>query len=96
MVVVSNSSPLIALADIGQLDLLAAIFSTVLVPPAVVTEIAPSIPNVRGRRPPRSAGSRFGRPAASPSRPRLRRSITAQSVCGVRLAVRQKQRRLAT
>lgn len=43
MVVVSNSSPLIAFADIGQLNLLPAIFGSVLVPPAVATEIAPSI-----------------------------------------------------
>jgi len=43
VVVVSNSSPLIAFAEIGQLDLLPAIFGTVLVPPAVASEIAPSI-----------------------------------------------------
>jgi len=42
--VVSNSSPLIALARIQRLDLLPAIFASVLIPPAVAREIAPSIP----------------------------------------------------
>jgi hypothetical protein len=42
--VVSNSSPLIALARIQRLDLLSAIFESVLIPPAVAREIAPSIP----------------------------------------------------
>jgi uncharacterized protein len=41
--VVSNSSPLIALAQIRRLDLLPAIFEAVLIPPAVAREIAPSI-----------------------------------------------------
>lgn len=36
--VVSNSSPLIALEQIGHLDLLEQIFTTVLVPPAVARE----------------------------------------------------------
>ena len=44
MAVVSNSSPLIALARIQRLDLLAAIFKSVLIPPAVAHEISPSIP----------------------------------------------------
>lgn len=44
MVVVSNSSPLIALARIQRLDLLPAIFESVLIPPAVAGEITPSIP----------------------------------------------------
>ena len=43
MAVVSNSSPLIALARIQRLDLLPAIFEAVLIPPAVAREIAPSI-----------------------------------------------------
>ena len=43
MAVVSNSSPLIALARIQRLDLLPAIFESVLIPPAVASEIAPSI-----------------------------------------------------
>jgi len=42
--VVSNSSPLIALARIRRLDLLLAIFESVLIPPAVAREISPSIP----------------------------------------------------
>jgi predicted nucleic acid-binding protein len=41
--VVSNSSPLIALARIQRLDLLPAIFKSVLIPPAVAREIRPSI-----------------------------------------------------
>ena len=44
MAVVSNSSPLIALARIRRLDLLPAIFESVLIPPAVAREISPSIP----------------------------------------------------
>jgi predicted nucleic acid-binding protein len=44
VVVVSNSSPLIALARIERLSLLSAIFESVLIPPAVAREIAPSIP----------------------------------------------------
>ena len=44
MAVVSNSSPLIALARIQRLDLLPAIFKSVLIPPAVAREISPSIP----------------------------------------------------
>lgn len=44
MAVVSNSSPLIACAAIGQLPLIAALFRSVLIPPAVAREIAPSIP----------------------------------------------------
>jgi uncharacterized protein len=43
VVVVSNSSPLIALARIQRLDLLPIIFDSVLIPPAVAREIAPSI-----------------------------------------------------
>ena len=41
--VVCNASPLIALAQIDQLDLLAQMFDTVVVPPAVVHEIAPTV-----------------------------------------------------
>jgi uncharacterized protein len=44
LVVVSNASPLIALARIHRLDLLPAIFQLVLIPPAVAREIWPSIP----------------------------------------------------
>lgn len=48
MVIVSNSSPLIALADIDQLNLLPDIFDSILIPPAVAAEIAPSIPDLPG------------------------------------------------
>jgi predicted nucleic acid-binding protein len=41
---VSNSSPLIALAAIGQLDLLPALFGPIAIPDAVGVEIKPSIP----------------------------------------------------
>jgi hypothetical protein len=44
--VVSNSSPLIAFAAIGQLNLLPAIFQSILIPPAVAVEITPSIPTL--------------------------------------------------
>ncbi len=43
MTVVSNSSPLIALEQLGLLNLLEQIFSSVLVPPAVVKEVAPTV-----------------------------------------------------
>ena len=39
MLVVSNSSPLIALAHVGQLDLIRALLGEVIVPPAVVREV---------------------------------------------------------
>lgn len=42
--VVSNSSPLLALAQIGLLDLLRQLHTTVLMPPAVARESTPSIP----------------------------------------------------
>ena len=44
MSVVSNSSPLIALARIQRLDLIPTILQSALIPPAVAREIAPSIP----------------------------------------------------
>ena len=44
MLVVSNSSPLIALAAIERLDLLSGLFSSVVVPPAVASEISRSVP----------------------------------------------------
>jgi len=44
VVVVSNSSPLIALARVQRLDILPTIFESVLIPPAVAREISPSIP----------------------------------------------------
>ena len=39
--VVCNSSPLIALDQIGRLDILTQLFGTVLAPPAVVRETSP-------------------------------------------------------
>lgn len=44
MPVVSNSSPLIALAAMKRLDLLPALFQSVLIPPAVAHEIRRSVP----------------------------------------------------
>ena len=44
MPIVSNSSPLIALARIQQLDLVPAVLQSILIPPAVAHEIEPSIP----------------------------------------------------
>ena len=41
--VVSDASGLIALADIGLLDLLAPLFAACLVPPAVAREIVPTV-----------------------------------------------------
>jgi predicted nucleic acid-binding protein len=46
LAVVSNSSPLIAFAAIQQLSLFPALFESVLIPPAVALEIAPSIPTL--------------------------------------------------
>ena len=42
--VVADASPLIAFAQIGQLPLLQALFTRLLVPPSVAQEIAPSVP----------------------------------------------------
>lgn len=41
--VVSNSSPLIALEQIGRLDLLEKLFGSVLIPPAVYQETLPTV-----------------------------------------------------
>lgn len=41
--VVCNSSPLIGLEQIGLLDILRQLFGTLLVPPAVALEVAPSV-----------------------------------------------------
>jgi predicted nucleic acid-binding protein len=48
VLVVSNSSPLIALVRIQRLDLVPAILESVLIPPAVAREIHPSIPIIPG------------------------------------------------
>jgi hypothetical protein len=37
--VISNTGPLIALADIGQLELLHRLFNTIIIPPAVRAEV---------------------------------------------------------
>ena len=42
-VVVADASPLIAFQQIGQLHLLQALFTSLLVPPAVAQEVAPSV-----------------------------------------------------
>ncbi len=41
--VVSNSSTLIALSQIGQIELLRCLFDRILIPPAVVIETAPTV-----------------------------------------------------
>ena len=43
MKVVSNASPLIALEQLDLLALLEQLFGSVLVPPAVVKEVAPTV-----------------------------------------------------
>ena len=68
MTVVSNSSPLIALAGIQRLDLLPAIFESVLIPPAVAREIAPSIPVL-------PTWLRIQAPSVLPPAPLLRRRL---------------------
>jgi predicted nucleic acid-binding protein len=40
--VVPNTSPLIALGRIGRLDLMADLYGSVLIPPAVATELSPA------------------------------------------------------
>jgi predicted nucleic acid-binding protein len=44
--VVSNASPLIALKQIGQMELLSHLFNPVLVAPAVVREVEPTLPRL--------------------------------------------------
>jgi predicted nucleic acid-binding protein len=44
VIVVSNSSPLIALTQIGRLDLLCQLHPEVIIPPAVAREIEPTMP----------------------------------------------------
>ena len=43
MPVISNSSPLIALTQIGQLDLLRRLYTCICVPPAVAREVEPTV-----------------------------------------------------
>jgi predicted nucleic acid-binding protein len=44
--VVTNTSPVIALDQIGQLQLLQSLFGEVFIPPAVAAEAAPSVPEL--------------------------------------------------
>ncbi len=46
--IVTNTSPIINLACIGQLDLLPALFGTLVIPPAVFHEITVAIPDAPG------------------------------------------------
>jgi predicted nucleic acid-binding protein len=46
--VISNSSPLIALTQIGRLEILHTLHPHVLVPPTVAREVAPTIPELPG------------------------------------------------
>ena len=45
-VVVADASVLIALAQIGQLSLLERLYAEVVIPPAVQSEVAPSVPTL--------------------------------------------------
>jgi predicted nucleic acid-binding protein len=74
--VVADASPLIAFHQIGQLPLLQALFTKVLVPPAVAREIAPSVPNQ----------SKSSRRASAPAR--AKPSVWPSSCVGVVPAVR--------
>ena len=69
MPIVSNSSPLIALARIQRLDLVPAVLQSILIPPAVAREIEPSIPALPAwvsvrvpsrQRPPLTSRGRLG------------------------------------
>jgi predicted nucleic acid-binding protein len=58
---ICNSSPLIALEQIGQLELLRRAFDSILVPPAVVAEVAPTVtlPEWIAQRIPQSSPPNF-------------------------------------
>ena len=43
MPVISNSSPLIALTQIGRLDLLRLLYTRISIPPAVAREVEPTV-----------------------------------------------------
>lgn len=47
--IVADASPLIALAQIGQLGLLSSLYGTVLIPAAVQREISPTVASIGGR-----------------------------------------------
>ena len=44
--IVCNASPLIALKQIGRLDVLEQLFDSLLIPPAVAYEISPTVPTL--------------------------------------------------
>jgi predicted nucleic acid-binding protein len=46
VVVISNSSPLIALTEIGRLDLLSHLYAELVIPPAVAREVEPTVRKV--------------------------------------------------
>ena len=46
MVVISNSSPLIALTHIGRLEIRYKLHAQVLIPPAVAKEVEPTVPTL--------------------------------------------------
>jgi hypothetical protein len=46
--VISNSSPLIALTQIGRLDLLRRLYACVSIPPAVAREVEPTVTKLPG------------------------------------------------
>jgi predicted nucleic acid-binding protein len=81
--VVSNSSPLIALAGIQRLDLLPAIFESILIPPAVAREIAPSIPAL-------PTWLRIQAPSVLPPESLLRRRLGAGEREALALAIELK------
>ncbi|MQA30508.1 MAG: DUF3368 domain-containing protein [Luteitalea sp.] len=80
MAVVSNSSPLIALARIQRLDLLPAIFELIVIPPAVAREIVPSIPVL-------PTWLRIQAPSVLPPAPSLRRRLGAGEREALALAI---------
>jgi uncharacterized protein len=63
MMVVSNTSPMISLAAIGQLDLLRSLYGTVIIPQAVYDELT-SLPDQPG-----GASSLAGPPHACRNEP---------------------------
>jgi predicted nucleic acid-binding protein len=85
--VVSNSSPLIALARIQRLDLLPAIFESILIPPAVAREIAPSIPIL-------PTWLRIQAPSVLPPAPLLRRRLGAGEREALALAIELRADRI--
>jgi uncharacterized protein len=78
--VVSNSSPLIALARIQRLDLLPAIFESILIPPPVAREISPSIPVLQ-------SWLRIQAPNVLPPASLLRRRLGAGEWAALALAI---------